>query len=111
MCNIIPCSRKTRRWPLGVLYCMININLLHAHVIYVHNMARKSEKVLSRRKFVIKLSEDLLAQRMEKRLNVATLPRSTRAVICELVKLEQDIEPPGQSKTKKKKKNLCFLPM
>ncbi|GFR03465.1 hypothetical protein TNCT_580321 [Trichonephila clavata] len=39
----------------------INISLRNAHVIYVHNMARKSEKALSGRKFAISLNRDLLA--------------------------------------------------
>ncbi|GFW56522.1 hypothetical protein TNCV_1862321 [Trichonephila clavipes] len=46
----------------------------------------------------------------KKRINVSTLPRSIRAIICELLKLEQNIEPPEQLKTKKTG-NLCLLPM
>ncbi|GFQ80290.1 uncharacterized protein TNCT_609301, partial [Trichonephila clavata] len=73
-------------------------------------MIRKSEKALSRRKFAIKLNEDLLVPWMKKCLNISTLPRSTR--ICELLKLKQNIEPPEQSETKNKKKggNMGFLP-
>ncbi|GFR16349.1 hypothetical protein TNCT_49541 [Trichonephila clavata] len=71
-------------------------------------MARKPEKALSRRKFVIKLSEDPLVQWMEKCLNVATLPQSTRAIICELLKLEQNIEPHERLETKKEEKFVLF---
>ncbi|GFR13327.1 transposase [Trichonephila clavata] len=106
MCNNMPCSRNTCRWPLGVLYGMINISLLNAHVIYVHSRARKSEKVLSRRKFAIKLSENLTVQWMEKRLNVTTLVQSTRAIICELMKLEQTLN--HRNNRKLKKKNVLF---
>ncbi|GFR09571.1 hypothetical protein TNCT_194091 [Trichonephila clavata] len=73
------------------------------HVTYVHIMAGKCEKASSRRKFVIKLSEDLLAQWMKKRQNVATLCRSTRPIICEILKSEQNIELPEQLEIKKRK--------
>ncbi|GBL77142.1 hypothetical protein AVEN_12774-1 [Araneus ventricosus] len=66
-------------------------------------MARKSEKALSRKKFAIKLSEDLLAPWMKKCLNIPTLPQSTRTIIRELVKLDLNIQPPKQSDSKKRK--------
>ncbi|GFQ88638.1 uncharacterized protein TNCT_354451 [Trichonephila clavata] len=73
-------------------------------------MARQSEKALSRRKFTIKLYEDLITPWMEKRLNESPLPRSTRTIICEIFKFEQNIEPPEQLETKKKKKVCAFCP-
>ncbi|GFW24086.1 uncharacterized protein TNCV_4951301 [Trichonephila clavipes] len=63
-------------------------------------MARKSEKVLFRRKFAIKLSEDLHTPWLKKRVNASTLPRSTSTIIRELLKLKQNIEPPEQLETK-----------
>ncbi|GFQ98878.1 hypothetical protein TNCT_290351 [Trichonephila clavata] len=78
----------------------MNISLVNVHVTYVHNMAPKFEKALSGGKFAIKLCKDLLAPCMKKGLNVSTLPRSTRTIICELLKLEQNTEPPEQSETK-----------
>ncbi|GFV16902.1 uncharacterized protein TNCV_4365021 [Trichonephila clavipes] len=65
-------------------------------------MARESEKVLLGRKFAIKLSGDLLAPLLKKHINVSTLPRSTRTIIWELMKLEQDIESPEELETKNK---------
>ncbi|GFX59047.1 hypothetical protein TNCV_3814811 [Trichonephila clavipes] len=67
-------------------------------------MTRKSKKALSGRKFSIKLNKDLLAQWLKKLLNVATLPRSTRTIICELLRLELNIKQSEQSKTLKKRK-------
>ncbi|GFW91058.1 jerky-like protein [Trichonephila clavipes] len=61
-------------------------------------MARKSGKALFGRMFAIKLSEDLLALWLKKRIHVPTLPGST--IVCELLKLEKNIEPPEQLKTK-----------
>ncbi|GFU91440.1 uncharacterized protein TNCV_2542081 [Trichonephila clavipes] len=66
-------------------------------------MARKSEKALFGRKFAIKLSDGLLAPWLKKRINVSPLPRSTKTIICELLKLEQNIEPPEQMETKNRK--------
>ncbi|GFV46291.1 uncharacterized protein TNCV_3231801 [Trichonephila clavipes] len=63
-------------------------------------MARKSDKALFGRKFSIKLSEDLLVPWLKKRINVSTLPRSAKTIICELLKLVQNIEPPKQLETK-----------
>ncbi|GFX74540.1 uncharacterized protein TNCV_3214271 [Trichonephila clavipes] len=64
-------------------------------------MACKSEKVLFGRKFAIKPSEDLLAPWLKNRINVSTLPRLTRTIICELLKLEQNTEPPELLETKR----------
>ncbi|GBM48489.1 hypothetical protein AVEN_50279-1 [Araneus ventricosus] len=88
---------------------MNNISNVNAHAIYVRNMARISEKTLSRKKFAIKLSEDL-APWMKKSLNAPTLSRSTRTIIRELLKLDLSIQPTEQSDIKKKK-NLCILPV
>ncbi|GFV04280.1 down syndrome cell adhesion molecule-like protein Dscam2 [Trichonephila clavipes] len=38
--------------------------------------------------------------RLKKGINVSTLPRSTRTIICEHLKLEQNIEPPEQLEAK-----------
>ena len=103
MCNNMSCSKKTRRWPLCIFYGMINVCLVNAHVIYVHNVARKIEKPLSRKKFPLKLSTDLLAPWMKKRLDVPTLPRSTRTIIYELLKLENENELPEQIESTKRK--------
>ncbi|GFR09555.1 hypothetical protein TNCT_537041 [Trichonephila clavata] len=82
---------------------MINISLVNACVIYVHNMARKPEMALARHTFAKKLRGDFLAPWLKERLHVSTFSRSTRTIICELLKLEHNIEPPKQLGTKKVK--------
>ncbi|GFS91601.1 hypothetical protein NPIL_666531 [Nephila pilipes] len=96
-------SRKTRRLPLCVFYGRIKISLVNAHVLHVHNMARKSEKVLSRNTFTIKLSEDLLTPWMKNHLNLQTLSRSTRIITYEVLNLEKDIQSAEQFEYKKGK--------
>ncbi|GFX27015.1 hypothetical protein TNCV_803151 [Trichonephila clavipes] len=63
-------------------------------------LPRKSEKAISRRKFAITLSEDLIAAWTEKHLNASPLLRLKETIIYELLKLEQNIEPPEPSETK-----------
>ncbi|GFQ68425.1 hypothetical protein TNCT_465931 [Trichonephila clavata] len=78
--------------------------MLHMCILWLAN----SEKALSRRKFTIRLSEVLLVQLMEKPLNVAILPRSTKNIICELLKLEQNNGPTETLKAKEKGKCVLF---
>ncbi|XP_055936803.1 uncharacterized protein LOC129966406 [Argiope bruennichi] len=103
MCSNMSCSRKTRRWPLCVFYDIINISLVNSHVLYGHNMTRKLEKVMSRKKFAVKLSEDLLAPWMKKRLDAPALPRSTRTIISELLKIDMVCETPKTNESNKRK--------
>ncbi|XP_055942630.1 piggyBac transposable element-derived protein 4-like [Argiope bruennichi] len=103
MCSNMSCSRKTRRWSLCVFYDIINISLVNSHVLYGHNMTRKSEKVMSRKKFAVKLSEDLLAPWMKKRLDAPALPRSTRIIISELLKIDMVCEIPKTNESNKRK--------
>ncbi|GFV22243.1 DUF4817 domain-containing protein [Trichonephila clavipes] len=84
---------------------MIDISLVNAHE---HNIARKSKKALFGRKFMIKLSEDILAPWLKKRINVSTLPRSTWTIMCELLTSEQNIEQAEQLETKKTGKYVPF---
>ncbi|KAF8789827.1 hypothetical protein HNY73_007737 [Argiope bruennichi] len=73
-------------------------------------MTRKLEKVMSRKKFAVKLSEDLLAPWMKKRLDAPALPRSTRTIISELLKIDMVCELRKQMKVTKEKFG-AFLPL
>ncbi|GFS74097.1 piggyBac transposable element-derived protein 4 [Nephila pilipes] len=100
--TVVISSRKKRRWTLRVSYGEINISLMNINVLHVHNRARKSENILSRKTFAIKLSEDHLTPWMKKYLNIQTLPRSTKVIISEVLNL-QDIQSEEYSECKKGK--------
>lgn len=84
------CSRKTNRWPMAILYDMLNISFVNSYVIYCHNISIKNEKPLSRRQFMKKLSTQLTTEWMQKRLEAPTLKRNIRDIIEVILKKPSD---------------------
>nr|CAI5847272.1 unnamed protein product [Callosobruchus analis] len=44
MCGSRSCSRKTRRWPLCILYGMLNMACINSWIIFNHNSQRMGEE-------------------------------------------------------------------
>lgn len=89
LCQSANCGRKTKRWPLCFFYNMLNIAVINAFVIYVHNYYRtKNDKPLSRQRFMIKLHEDLCADWQRQRLSEPKLSRELRNSIIKVLGIE-----------------------
>lgn len=92
MCSSMSCSRKTNRWPMAVLYGILNMAFVNSFIIYGHNMIKNKEKPLNRREFMKRLSTELVTPWMEKRLEAPTLKSSVRENISQIL-----IKPTGSS--------------
>lgn len=104
MCGDMSCSRKTRRWPLCVLYGMMNIAFVNAYVIYCMNNIRLGNKPLNRKAFMKQLCKELTEPQMRRRLETTNMRRNTRSEICELLGIPVAPEGPPVPGTRK----TCF---
>lgn len=85
MCSLMSCSRKTNRWPMALLYGMVNIACINSYIIYSHNVNNKGEKPLSRKNFMKNLSLGLSSPFMRRRLEYPTLKRYLRDNISNIL--------------------------
>ncbi|XP_066982177.1 piggyBac transposable element-derived protein 4-like [Macrobrachium rosenbergii] len=55
-------SRNSRRWPLTVFYCLLNVSTINAYVLYSH----KPENKLKRRFFIKSISMQLIEDNLKR---------------------------------------------
>nr|CAI5857770.1 unnamed protein product [Callosobruchus analis] len=106
MCGSRCCSRKTRRWPLCILYGMLNMACINSWIIFNHNSQRMGKKIISRKKFMIQLHEQLTRPWLERRIKLPTLQRSLKNMIGELFEIPQQENQEGSSVTKR---TTCYI--
>lgn len=108
MCSTMSCSRKTNRWPMTMFYGILNMAFVNSYVLYCHNIHAKKEKPLSRREYMKKLSEQLTAPWMNKRLDAPSLPRHVRSKI-ENIMIQPTTESQGDTEDEPpvKKRRYC----
>lgn len=70
------CSRTTRRWPMVLLYLILNVTGINSQVIYFSN---HPDTKYARRFFLKMLSEELIRPHLKVRALQTNLPRSLRA--------------------------------
>lgn len=107
MCSNICTNQKTNRWALCVFYNKLNLCTINAYVIYVSNNVRNKTKPMSRRDFVLKLSDELMAPWLQQRKQTPTLRRQVKNMIDDILGIAPDTESPGPSTSSGKKK--CYL--
>lgn len=86
MCSSMSSNRKTNRWPMAVFYGMLNMSFVNSYIIYCHNMVKKNQKPLNRKDFMKKLSTELTAPWMQRRLEAPTLQKNLRNNITNILK-------------------------
>lgn len=70
-CSIYTSSRRTRRWPMVVFYCMLDISTVNSHMLYdIHH-----DKTTERGIFVKELARSLVLPQMKRRVLNDRLPR------------------------------------
>jgi len=73
LCRGTNTGRKTRRWPMCVLYNMLNIAAINSYVIYLHNFFRNpandDARPMPRLQFMIKLHEQMARSWQKVRLD------------------------------------------
>ena len=100
--------RKTNRWPMAVFYNMIDVAGVAALVIWLHNNADESA-ARSRRKFLMKLGEMLLAEHINQRMqNPRALQKHARQALTALGYLKAPIaDQPSATVNTKRRCELC----
>lgn len=77
LCHGKSVSRRTKRWPLRVLYGMLDGGAVNSYVIYRANNSNSNKK-LPRRMFLLQLGEELTMKHMKRRLDITNLPSTLR---------------------------------
>ncbi|XP_067132199.1 piggyBac transposable element-derived protein 4-like [Centruroides vittatus] len=70
------CARTTRRWPMIIFYCMLNIAGINSQIIHQSN--GNCSKVSSRREYLKRLALELMYEQIDRRKLMLTLPTDIR---------------------------------
>lgn len=101
MCMTYTTGRATRRWPLCLFYCIIDIAAINSYVIYKHYFPY-DKRSLYRREFIKDLGTKLVYDFMTKRLYSTNLPIELRLVIERVSGVKSPvIQPTNQLSIKK----------
>lgn len=85
------CGRKTKRWPLCVLYGLISAGVINSWIIHNENVMKRGENQMQRRPYMQALALALIKPWAEQRLPSSNLSRQLRVLICSVL----DIPTPG----------------
>ena len=94
LCHTYSTNRKTRRWPLCLFYNLLNIVGYNSMVLLRGSYALDKENLTNRRAYLKKLAMDLVKPHMERRLEIPTLRRELRQIICNVLKITSASEVP-----------------
>ena len=81
MCARYTCSRKTKRWPLCIMYGLVNAAVVNSYVICNEMRKRDGQTELSRREYLIELAEEMIRPWAEERMSFKWMHRSTLMTI------------------------------
>lgn len=88
-CSKSSSSRRTRRWPLVILFRTLDISVINSYIL--HQSFAKNEEIKEKSVFAKKLAAKLVQDHMEKRFQNSRLPRELRFVIARI--LGRSVEP------------------
>lgn len=80
-CSNYSTTRKTRRWPLALLFRFLDMAGVNAHVIFVSNNMTKNgipQTLRSRMNFIERLSFSLLEEHLKERAKIKNLPKELK---------------------------------
>ena len=105
------CHRISKRWPFVVLTHIINVCALNTYVIYQKKLPNTA---LTRFNFLKDLGSELVKPAIKTRANPPRtgIPLSVQAAMASVISLlPQQVPPPIQANSGKKKRNRCsFYP-
>lgn len=92
LCHTYSVARVSNRWPLRVWYGILDQSAINAMIIY---NCREENKKMKRRSFLQELALSMVKPFLQSRLEVATLRRSIRIMICDILGVpnQQDQRP------------------
>jgi len=100
MCSVSSCSRKTRRWPLCILYGMLKVACINPYITHCENREERRMAQISRREYILELGKALITRRAQRRLATPTLSRQLHTLItsvCQVPSLGSAAGAPGTS--------------
>ncbi|XP_018600224.2 piggyBac transposable element-derived protein 4-like [Scleropages formosus] len=108
LCHNYSVQKRTKRWPLAYFYHCLNIASINAEVIFMAKFPGWEAKHPHRRRIFLKnLGLQLLKPWLERRVQVAKLPRATHDAlkVCGVVR-----EKPAEEKAVKKRRRCHICP-
>ncbi|VEN58495.1 unnamed protein product [Callosobruchus maculatus] len=93
------CARNTRRWPMVILYSLLNIAGINSHIIFSSN--NPSEDLI-RRKFLMQLVRQLVSDYQKHRATQTNLPRQIRNRRQEAAGISQEYRPRPEGRKRKR---------
>ncbi|XP_067142487.1 LOW QUALITY PROTEIN: piggyBac transposable element-derived protein 4-like [Centruroides vittatus] len=107
MCSNMSINRKTKRWPLCMLYNILNLLAINSYAIYVSNNLRNKKKPMSLRDFFMKMGDQLMEPWLRQQLQTVTLRRDIRTMIQDILGDVPSVEAPTHSASNPCK--VCYL--
>lgn len=101
MCVTYTCGRATRRWPMCLFYCMLDIIGVNSYVIYSENTKSK----IKRRVFLKELGLSLIEPFMRLRYEKKNVHRPIKILISRFLKINKEIP---NNKIKKRSEGRCY---
>lgn len=80
-CSIYSCSRRTRRWPMVLLYRILDLSAMNAYILYNQYQPKNVE----RGDFIKNLARLLVVPLMQRRVINSRLPRELRLTITRVL--------------------------
>lgn len=88
LCATYNCARGTNRWPMVILYSLMNVSGINAFIIYTEN---NSNSKMVRKKFLETLSFDLLEEQLKRRATCPNLPKLMRERLIFVVTMNKKV--------------------
>lgn len=108
MCSVYSSSRRTRRWPMAVLYRLLDMSALNAYII---QQSHESASKMTRLVFMKGLAKILCEPHMKERFYTQRLPVQLKTGIRNILRLEADAAPEDEEalKLERNKRKRCSL--
>lgn len=103
-CAVYASNRRTRRWPVAILYRLLSIASANSHILH---LCYKGTPSKTRFQFTKELGLALVEPHLRRRLLIANLPRNIRGSIKKLLKDDQPQQPDPVISDKLVKRKTC----
>lgn len=81
MCSAYNLARNIKKWPMVILFSMLNIAGVNSHIIFLGN----KNEALPRRFFLRRLGKQLLQKHLQRRTTITCLPQKITSRVKEIL--------------------------
>lgn len=101
-------SRRTRRWPMAIFHCILNVSGVNSRILY--QFSRGEE--IPRYNFLKQLGISLYTPHMKQRIYNEKIPRKTRSLAADIlgINITDARTPPVPTQTISKRKRCSICP-